>query len=368
MANERNTLTDDELIADFVRGDALAFEELVLRYKNSLYQYILVMTGDEGAAGDLFQEVFLSVYKNAQKYQAQGKFKAWLFRLGRNRVLNYFRDKDPLFSLDQTDEDGKEPLHEILPSGEELPLETLERAELAKEIRKATQALRNFIANIAGIDVGENKGISIPSHRRAGSLQLADFRSHCSIKLQRTDAKVKFVVTTDNVHGYENFSFSPRSWVVKRVPSQSYILPQTTGDYDGEDALYFTDMVRPFETITRNETNPKLYTGGSFVFYMPENRKSPKKEITRSGSESDAELYALREKSDGKDDKGDKKFIYASDNSTYVEITGLLSYIDNEKNTNADVRFIVHLGNPEEKKEKKRIEKVSLKYIVLKRQ
>ena len=35
MANERNTLTDDVLIADFVRGDALAFEELVLRYKNS---------------------------------------------------------------------------------------------------------------------------------------------------------------------------------------------------------------------------------------------------------------------------------------------------------------------------------------------
>ena len=141
MANERNALTDDELIGNFVRGDALAFEELVLRYKNSLYQYILVMTGDEGAAGDVFQEVFLSVYKSAQKYQPQGKFKAWLFRLARNRVLNYFRDKDPLFSLDQTDEEGKEPLHEILPSGEELPLQTLERVELAEEIRKAALAL-----------------------------------------------------------------------------------------------------------------------------------------------------------------------------------------------------------------------------------
>ena len=202
-----------------------------------------------------------------------------------------------------------------------------------------------FMMTGVGVDKAGNTEITIPGNE-------SDSASiDCSIKLQRTDAKVKFVVTTDNVHGYENFSFSPRSWVVKRVPSQSYILPQTTGDYDGEDALYFTDMVRPFETITRNETDPKLYTGGSFVFYMPENRKSPKKEITRSGSESDAELYALREKSDGKDDKGDKKFIYASDNSTYVEITGLLSYIDNEKNTNADVRFIVHLGNPEEKKD-----------------
>ncbi len=183
MANERNTLTDDELVEDFVRGNEEAFEELVLRYKNSLYQYILVMTGDEGSAGDLFQEVFLSVYKNASKYQAQGKFKAWLFRLARNRVLNYFRDRDPLFSLDQTDEEGNEPLHEILPSGEELPLETLERAELAREIRQATLALppkqreivylRQYmsfkdIAQTLGLPLGT---VLVTSHRAIKKLQ-----------------------------------------------------------------------------------------------------------------------------------------------------------------------------------------------------
>lgn len=183
MANEKNALTDDELILDFVRGDALAFEELVLRYKNSLYQYISVMTGDEGAAGDIFQEVFLSVYKNAQKYQPQGKFKAWLFRLARNRVLNYFRDKDPLFSLDQTDEEGKEPLHEMLPSGEELPLEMLERAELAEEIRRASLALppkqreivylRQYmsfkdIAQMLGLPLGT---VLVTSHRAIKKMQ-----------------------------------------------------------------------------------------------------------------------------------------------------------------------------------------------------
>lgn len=141
MANERQTLTDDELMQRFIRGDETAFEELVLRYKNSLYQYIMVMTGDEGAAGDLFQEVFISVYKHADKYRAEGKFKAWLFRAARNRVLNFFRDRDKLFSLDQTDEEGNEPLHEIIPSGEELPLEALERAALGEEIRRASLKL-----------------------------------------------------------------------------------------------------------------------------------------------------------------------------------------------------------------------------------
>lgn len=174
----------------------------------------------------------------------------------------------------------------------------------------------------------------------------------CTLQLERTDAKVKFVVTTDNVHGYTDFSFSPRNWTVKRVPSQSYILPKSEGDYDGQDAKYFTSLERPFEVITRDVTNPKLDAGGSFVFYMPENRKSPKKQIKGSGSETKEQLnalYALREKWDTENDKSEKNFIYANDNSTYVEMTGLLSYIENGKNTNADIRLIVHLGNPEEK-------------------
>lgn len=169
----------------------------------------------------------------------------------------------------------------------------------------------------------------------------------CTLELERTDAKVKFVVATENPDptNYKDFSFSPRSWVVKRVPSQTYILPQSAGDYNGEDAEYFTSLERPFEVITRDETNSKLDAGGSFVFYMPENRKTPKISIT----EIEIAGYALREKWEKEDTQGDKIFTNANDNSTYVEITGLLSYYNADgQNTNADVRFIVHLGDPNE--------------------
>ena len=159
----------------------------------------------------------------------------------------------------------------------------------------------------------------------------------CTLQLERTDAKVKFVVATENPDptNYKDFSFSPRSWVVKRVPSQTYILPQSAGDC----------LERPFEVITRDETNSKLDAGGSFVFYMPENRKTPKISIT----EIENAGYALREKWEKEDTQGDKIFTNANDNSTYVEITGLLSYYNADgQNTNADVRFIVHLGDPNE--------------------
>ncbi len=136
-----NGRTDDELVLLFKSGSGEAFEELVYRYKNSLYQYIMAMVQDEGAAGDLFQEVFISFFKHADKYQPRGKFKSWLFLAARNKVLNFFRDRDPLASLDQTDEEGNAFLHDTLPDGAPSPLEGLAGRETEEEIRRASLAL-----------------------------------------------------------------------------------------------------------------------------------------------------------------------------------------------------------------------------------
>lgn len=141
MDPKLNERTDDELVLLFKSGSGEAFEELVYRYKNSLYQYIMVMVQDEGAAGDLFQEVFISFFKHADKYQPRGKFKSWLFLTARNKVLNFFRDRDPLASLDQTDEEGNAFLHDTLPDGAPSPLEGLAGRETEEEIRRASLAL-----------------------------------------------------------------------------------------------------------------------------------------------------------------------------------------------------------------------------------
>lgn len=173
----------------------------------------------------------------------------------------------------------------------------------------------------------------------------------CTLELERTDAKVMFVVTSEVPEGkdWKKFSFQPTGWTVKRVPRQSLILPKDAADeegnwdFDGVGAVYFNSPSYEFETFSRNEA---LYKGGSFVFYMPENRKKCKQEITTGE-------YALRDKredptpdADGNVTLGD--FIYADANSTYVEITGILSYFEEidgvDQLVYANVRFLVHLG------------------------
>lgn len=179
----------------------------------------------------------------------------------------------------------------------------------------------------------------------------------CKLAPERTDAKVKFVVKTEIPDGkvgtWSEMDFRPRGWKVVNVPAQSMLLPKETGDADGDGCTYFETAEMPFEAVTRDENY--RFTEGSFVFYMPENRKTVTNPIPDDITDA-AEKYALREKRNKKNEGGqfpDKPgqeyelgdFTYAPANATYVEMAGTLSYKDGKDYTvNADVTFTVHLG------------------------
>lgn len=133
--------TDEKLVLFFQKGNNEAFETLVLRYKNSLYQYILSLVRDEATAGDLFQEVFIALFQRPQAYRPEGKFKAWLFVTARNRVFNFFRDNKQVFSLDGEEDREENPLYEKLPDTAPQPLEYLEEKEDLSRMRAALEQL-----------------------------------------------------------------------------------------------------------------------------------------------------------------------------------------------------------------------------------
>ncbi len=203
-------------------------------------------------------------------------------------------------------------------------------------------------------DENNSEWVQIPGSE-SGKVQL-----NCRLRFERTDAKVKFVVTTNKKENFwEYFSFQPKEWRVCKVPAQALVIRDAKGgDADGEGAEYFSSRAVNFEEITRDPLTAS-YQGGSFVFYMPENKKSPKMNIPDQGTE--AEQYALRDKQDKNEPaEGDElvlgqevvngEFTYANENSTYVEMTGTLSYEYTGPNdgqryyVEADVRYVIHLG------------------------
>lgn len=84
---------DDELIAGFKDGDHSAFQELVLKYEQRVYNHCLRMIGDEVESYDLTQEVFLKVFRKIKNYEHTYSFYTWLYRITVNCCIDFLRRK-----------------------------------------------------------------------------------------------------------------------------------------------------------------------------------------------------------------------------------------------------------------------------------
>ncbi|MDZ7860033.1 MAG: sigma-70 family RNA polymerase sigma factor [Candidatus Krumholzibacteriota bacterium] len=85
--------SDEELIFSVQEGNSEAFDQLVTRYKNRLYAYLLRLTGNPDEAEEFAQETFVKAYINADKYKPIAKFSTWLYTIGTNLVRNRIRNR-----------------------------------------------------------------------------------------------------------------------------------------------------------------------------------------------------------------------------------------------------------------------------------
>ena len=79
-----NSLTDEQLIFNFQKGDRKSYNLLVHRYRDKLIRYLYGFTGDLDDAEDLVQETFLKVYIKKDSYREIAKFSTWLYTIAGN--------------------------------------------------------------------------------------------------------------------------------------------------------------------------------------------------------------------------------------------------------------------------------------------
>jgi len=73
------------------RGDTAAFEELIQRHQSLVLGTVSRMLGSNSDVEDIAQQVFLRVWKSAERYVARAKFTTWLLKITRNLVFNELR-------------------------------------------------------------------------------------------------------------------------------------------------------------------------------------------------------------------------------------------------------------------------------------
>ena len=106
---------EELLIRKAQRGNLHSFEELVRQYDEKVMQLIYNMVNDTEDAQDLYQEVFIKVFKSIKKFRFKSEFYTWLFRITVNTCIN-FRNRRGNIQYTSLDEylDGQEKCWKML--------------------------------------------------------------------------------------------------------------------------------------------------------------------------------------------------------------------------------------------------------------
>lgn len=132
-------VTDDDLMIQLQEGRSSAFDELVDRHRRPLEGFFYKNTRDSQLAEDLAQETLLKVYNQAWDYIPLGRFKAWMYRMGRNLLIDTVRKRsnDVLLRAARGSDEGEDDrlarlAGEFLDPGEAVHL--MERSESIDEL------------------------------------------------------------------------------------------------------------------------------------------------------------------------------------------------------------------------------------------
>lgn len=73
------------------QGDREAYGLLFARYRAPIWSFLVRRTGDREASSDLFQDVFLRVWRFAGTYRREQRFRPWVYRVAANACRDRFR-------------------------------------------------------------------------------------------------------------------------------------------------------------------------------------------------------------------------------------------------------------------------------------
>lgn len=108
-------LAAGQLARQATGGDLDAFEELIRRLQRRVYGFAYQHLRDSDEAHDLAQEIFVKLYRNLGRYDAERPFEPWFWKLAANTSINYRRKRvpSPAESIEESvDDDAKLPRHD----------------------------------------------------------------------------------------------------------------------------------------------------------------------------------------------------------------------------------------------------------------
>jgi len=136
-------MDDVELVTRAQQGDMAAFEQLVFRHDGKVLAIAARYVTSAEDAKDIYQEVFLRVYRNLKKFRFKSEFSTWLHRITVNVCLTHRargrRTLQTLLADNRGEDDGE--AHGEIPDPAHGPDAIAAGADIAAQIERALDVL-----------------------------------------------------------------------------------------------------------------------------------------------------------------------------------------------------------------------------------
>ena len=83
--------SDEACMQRYRQGDEQAFRVLYQRYREKLHRYVLRLSGHDGEAEEVFQEVWVAVIRSRDSFDTSASFATWLFSIAHRRAADRWR-------------------------------------------------------------------------------------------------------------------------------------------------------------------------------------------------------------------------------------------------------------------------------------
>jgi len=135
---------DEEQLLERLRaGDDAAYEALLERFQEPVYQLVCRLINDPGEAGDVVQDVFLKVFRGVGSFRGQSSLKTWIYRIAVNEAHNrrrwFSRHRKPEVDLGG-EEEGPDRLERLSDRGK-TPYDWTLNNEMRTAIEEALEGI-----------------------------------------------------------------------------------------------------------------------------------------------------------------------------------------------------------------------------------
>ena len=164
------SMTDEQLVRAYEKGSNDAFDILLKRHQDRVYNYILRIIKNEDVANDIFQETFVKAILTIKqgRYTESGKFPAWITRIAHNLIIDFYRQEksENVQSADINDVDllNRKELCEVTIEDVIINDQIKEEVkDLIKELPQLQREVLNmrYYQNLSFKEIAEITGVSI---------------------------------------------------------------------------------------------------------------------------------------------------------------------------------------------------------------